>query len=144
MVIVINEKSVRLLYLLICILFVVPLRQHILFLRLHDGISPADKSSSHLDDCFLGGHALAAVGIVTSQLIVSVNSYPARLYNKLAELSIASEGLHSIDFLLAGVVACRDKPEDSDKLAFVGETHEIVVKLRQHRHSSYQPESWHG
>ena len=101
MVIVINEKSVRLLYLLICILLVVPLRQHIRFLRLHDGISLTSEFPGHLDDCLLRVHALTTVGIIASQLIISTDSHPASLYDEWAELFVASEGLYPIYFLLA-------------------------------------------
>ena len=66
MVIVIYEKSVRLMYLLLCILLVVPLRQYIRFLRLHDGISLTSKFSSHLDDSLLRVHALTAIGVIAS------------------------------------------------------------------------------
>ena len=132
MVIVINEKSVRLLYLLICILLVVPLRQHIRFFRLHDGISLASEFSGNLDDCLLRVHALTTVGIIASQLIVSVDGHPACLYNQRANLFVASESLHSICLFLARIVACRDKPQDGDKLALVWEAHEIVVILRQY------------
>ena len=101
MVIVINEKSVRLLYLLICILLVLPSRQYIRILSLHDGISLASEFPGNLDDCPLRVHALTTVGVIASQLIVSMNGHPACLYDKGAELFVASEGLYSIDLLLA-------------------------------------------
>ena len=111
---------------------VISLRQHIRFLLLHDGISLTSEFPGHFDDCLLRVHALTTVGIIASQLIISMDSHPACLYDERAELFVASEGLYPIYFLLARVVACRDKSEDGDKLAFVGETHEIVVILCQY------------
>ena len=100
-VIVIYEKSVRLIHLLLCILLVVPSRQYIRPFRLHDGISLASEFPGNLDDCPLRVHALTTVGVIASQLIVSMNGHPACLYDKGAELFVASEGLYSIDLLLA-------------------------------------------
>ena len=101
MVIVIYEKSVRLKHLLLCILLVVLLRQHIRFLRFHDGIRLASEFPGHLDDCLLRVHTLTTVGIIASKLIVSMDGHPACLYNQWADLFIASEGLCSIALLLA-------------------------------------------
>ena len=101
MVIVIYEKSVRLKHLLLCILSVVLLRQYIFLLCLHDGIRLASELPGNLDDCPLRVHALTTVGIIASQLIVSMDGHPACLYNQRADLFIASEGLYSIALLLA-------------------------------------------
>ena len=59
-------KSVRLCHLLFCILFDIPSRQYIRFLRLHDGIGLTGEFPGNLNDGFLGGHALAAVAVVAS------------------------------------------------------------------------------
>ena len=111
MVIVIYEKSVRLIHLLICILLVIPLRQHIRFLCLHDGISLTSEFPGNFDDCPLRIHALTTVGVIASQLIVSVNGNPTCLYDKWAELFVASESLHSIGLFLA--IYRGDRPHDT-------------------------------
>ena len=95
-VIVTYEKSVRLKHLLLCILLVVPLRQYIRFLRLHDGICLASEFSGNLDDCLLRVHTLTTVGIIAPQLIVSMDGHPACLYNQGKRIGLLSSSV-SID-----------------------------------------------
>ena len=65
-------------------------------------------------------HALTAFGVIRRQFKVSLYGHPTGFYNERAEVLVTPVYLLSADLLLARVVAGRNKPEDGNKTAFVG------------------------
>jgi len=89
-------------------------------------------------------HSLAAIAVICPQSLVFLYRHPTGFDNHRAELLAATVCLFSHGLLLAGVMACRDESEHGRERALVGESYDIVVQFRQHRHRHDQPEARHG
>ena len=120
------EKSVRLKFLSLCILFSLSLLKHICLLCLHDSVCPTSKTPCNLYDSLLRFHALAAICVVCSKSVVSMDSHPACFYNKRAKMFVAPKRLFAIDFLLARVMTSGNKTEDSNEFTFVRDFVQIL------------------